>query len=99
MCGEEFYIYVYCIGSFFDMDYFSWDVKYNIQDFFSLFIKYYSTTQAFWRCLGLQTPLEDWGLRKTRRLASGFGMGNLPNSPCPEGIKDTNGKKVTELQS
>lgn len=26
-------------------------------------------------------------------LATGFEMGNFPNSACPEGMKDSNGKR------
>ena len=66
--------------------------------FLYLFIKYYSATQAFWRWLGHQTPSEDWGLRKTRRLAIGLGIGNLPNFPCLEEWRILV-KKVTELQN
>ena len=67
MYGEEFYIYVYCIGSFFDMDCFSWDVKSNIQDFSFLVHKILQYNTGFLKVSGTSNTFRRLGTQENKK--------------------------------
>lgn len=68
------------------MDHFSWDIKYNIQDFSSLVHKILQYNTGFLKVPGTSNTFRRFGTQE-RRLASGLGMGNFPNSPWLKGMR------------
>ena len=101
MYEEGVYVYVYCIGSFFDMDYFSWVVKYNIQDFSFLVHKILQCNTGFLKVSGTSNTFRRLGTQKNKKAGHWVWYRESSIFSMPRGMKDTSEKSdwTSELAS